>query len=151
MAIKTGNKAPDFTLPSTSGEDFVLSKTSKSKACVLYFYPKDFTSGCTKEACSFRDNFEVFENLNINIYGISIDSISTHYKFKSNHNLPFELLSDKEGKVSKLYKAHIPILNISKRVTYLLDENHIITAIYKDMFNAKKHIIKMIEKVNHKK
>lgn len=150
MALKVGDKAPKFSLTSTSGENFVLGKTNNSKACILYFYPKDFTSGCNREACDFRDNFEIFKNLSIDIYGISTDSISTHLRFKANYNLPFELLSDRHGKVSKLYKTRIPILNLSKRITYLLDKNHNIAAVYEDMFAAKKHIIMMIEEVNQK-
>ncbi|MDH5475198.1 MAG: peroxiredoxin [Cyclobacteriaceae bacterium] len=147
MSLRIGKKAPDFTLPSTLGENFSLSDAVKSKACILYFYPKDFTTVCTKEACGFRDNFDVFDKLSIDVIGISTDSISTHLKFKENYNLPFELLSDIDGKVSKLYKARIPILNMSKRITYLLNKDHLISAIYENMFDAKKHISKMVEEL----
>ena len=144
MALHVGAQAPDFTLDSTSGDSFKLSNL-KGKACILYFYPKDFTKGCTKESCDFRDHFQVFRSLDIDIYGISTDSVATHHKFKAKHKLPFELLADVSGKVSKLYKAHIPFVGISKRVTYLLNKNHTITAVYSDMFGAENHIKNMIE------
>ena len=147
MALSLGQSAPHFSLPSTSGTDFSFEKIA-NKACVLYFYPKDFTPGCSKEACDFRDHFDLFKNLDIDVFGISTDSLSTHLKFKNKYQLPFELLSDVEGKVSKLYKARIPILNLSKRVSYLLDKNHTIVAIYENMFGAEKHIRMMLEKIN---
>jgi len=122
MALSINTKAPDFTLASTDGNDFTLSKDMANKACVIYFYPKDFTPGCTQEACSFRDSHHVLANLDIPVFGISRDSIRTHLKFKEAHQLPFELLSDPSGKVCKAYNALVPILKIPKRVTYLLNQ-----------------------------
>lgn len=150
MALRIGDKAPEFSLPSTSGEEFSLDNTVKEKACILYFYPKDFTSGCNKEACDFRDHFDVFKNFDIDVFGISTDTISTHHKFIDKYNLPFELLSDKSGKVSKLYDARIPVLNLSKRVSYLLDKEHVIAAVYEDMFGAENHIKMMLAQINSK-
>ena len=98
MALKNGDKAPDFTLPGTSGENFELSG---NLPCIIYFYPKDFTRGCTEQACSFRDGFTQLRDLNINVYGISRDAIHTHLKFQKKLNLPFELLSDTQGKYAK--------------------------------------------------
>ena len=145
MAIKIGKKAPDFTLPSTSGKDFKLSKDFFGKSCVIYFYPKDFTGGCTAQACEFRDEFETFRELNIPIVGISRDDMPTHIRFKKAYQLPFELLSDKDGKVCKAYDALVPILGLPKRITYLLDEGHVVKDVFQDMFNAKAHIKKMLE------
>ena len=147
MALSVGDFAPDFTLPSTSGSTFGLSKEGQGKPCILYFYPKDFTPGCTKEACSFRDNIQDFAEYDIDVYGISTDSIPKHQEFKAKYKLPFELLADVEGKVSKAYDAKMPFMNVSKRVTYLLDAEHRIVAVYSDMFGAEKHIQKMIKKV----
>ncbi len=147
MALNKGAKAPDFILPSTSGKPFHLSKDFKGKACIIYFYPKDFTKGCTAEACEFRDQFEAFRELDIPIVGISRDTIATHQKFKKEHRLPFELLSDARGDVCQDYDALIPILRIPKRITYLLNEQHRIWAVFQDMFDAKSHIRKMAEKV----
>lgn len=137
--------APDFTLPSTSGNNFTLSKDASGKPLIIYFYPKDNTKVCTQEACDFRDNFSLLKEMNIDVVGISTDSINKHKAFKQQHDLPFELLSDRKGTVSKLYKAKMPILNMSKRITYLLDEDHKIIAAVEDLFSAKNHIEKMLE------
>lgn len=144
MALKKGTQAPNFTLTSTGDKKVTLSKCFKDQALILYFYPKDFTSGCTKEACEFRDQFEVFRDLEIPILGISRDDLPTHEKFKKTYRLPFDLLSDTSGKVCKAYDALIPLIKMPKRITYLLDENHVIIASFSDMFEAKKHISKML-------
>ncbi|MEM9858091.1 MAG: peroxiredoxin [Bacteroidota bacterium] len=145
MPLTVGQDAPLFILPSTEGNKFDLSEVREP--LILFFYPKDFTPGCTKEACSFRDNFDFFKNLKIKVVGISTDSISKHIKFKEAHGLPFPLLSDATGKVCKLYKAHVPLLNIAKRTTYLIDAQKKIAASYNDLLGAGKHIKTMIEKV----
>jgi len=147
MALSVNSKAPDFSLESTSGTTFNLSKDMAGKACVIYFYPKDFTPGCTQEACSFRDSHHVLADLNIPVFGISKDSIETHLKFKEAHNLPFELLSDPTGKVCKAYKALIPILKVPKRITYLLNNEHQIEAVFDSMFDAAGHIKAMMKAV----
>lgn len=147
MALTIGDQAPNFTLPSTSGHDFTLDITAKERACILYFYPKNFTPGCNKEACDFRDHFHTFKNIDIDVFGISTDTISSHRKFIDKYDLQFDLLSDKKGNVSKLYDARIPVLNISKRVTYLLDTAHTIVAVYEDMFGAENHIKMMLSKI----
>src|SRR5690554_1858679 len=140
MALKIGQFAPDFSLPSTSGKEFSLSRDLKDTACILYFYPRDFTGGCTAEACAFRDSMEVFKNLDIAVLGISRDDLDTHLRFKKANDLPFDLLSDTAGKVSKAYGALVPILYFPRRITYLLDSDHRIKAVHKNLFNAEKHI-----------
>ncbi len=147
MALRIGQKAPNFTLPSTSGKKFSLYGDFKGQACLLFFYPKDQTKGCTQEVCSFRDNFSIFQELNIPIVGISRDDIKSHLKFKSDHQLPFELLSDNGGATCKAYKALVPVLNIPKRITYLLDNNHHITAVHEGFFDGQAHVERMIEEV----
>ncbi|MBD3627251.1 peroxiredoxin [Cyclobacterium sp.] len=144
MGLKKGKKAPDFTLPSTSGTDFKLSRDLFGKACVIYFYPKDFTGGCTAQACEFRDQFADFKDLDLPVIGISKDDIATHLRFKKANNLPFELLSDTSGEVCKKYDALVPLIGIPKRVTYLLDKGHVIKDVFQDMLNAKAHIQKML-------
>jgi peroxiredoxin Q/BCP len=151
MSLQIGDFAPDFTLPSTSGSTFSLSKDGKDKPYIIYFYPKDFTPGCTKEACSFRDNIEDFRNYDIDVLGISTDTVSQHLAFKEKHKLPFELLADVEGKVSKAYKARMPFMNVSKRITYMIDRQHRIVAVYSNLFGAEKHIQQMIDKVKKEK
>lgn len=140
MPLNAGDPAPDFSLPSTSGEEFTLSKDAGGKPIVLYFYPKDFTSVCTEEACEFRDAFDVFAGLEADVVGISRDSVSTHHKFRAAHELPFHLLADVDGQVAKLYKAAVPVINFTRRVTYLLDKSHRIAAVYENTFSAQKHI-----------
>lgn len=147
MALKENILAPDFQLASTSGKTFSLHKNAAGKPLILYFYPKDFTPVCTKEACEFRDTFDFFRETNIDVYGISRDSVETHLKFKKAHDLPFELLADEDGKVADLYDASVPLINFTKRITYLLDKNHQIRGVYQNFFSARKHITGMIEKI----
>lgn len=148
MALSLGQKAPDFKLSSTSGQTLKMSEDLIGKAFILYFYPKDFTRGCTAEACEFRDQFEAFRNLDVPVFGVSKDSISTHQKFKMEHKLPFDLLSDPDGKVCKSYDALIPLIKMPKRVTYLIDEKHEIAGVFSDMFESKGHITNMLRKLS---
>jgi peroxiredoxin Q/BCP len=100
--IKAGDKAPDFTLPSQSGEPVRLHDRLGERVVVLYFYPKDNTPGCTAEACAFRDSHEVFTDAGAEVIGISSDSVARHTAFADRHQLPFTLLSDQGGQVRKL-------------------------------------------------
>jgi thioredoxin-dependent peroxiredoxin len=148
MALKIGAKAPDFTLKSTSEKNVSLSKDLEGKALILYFYPKDFTPGCTAEACEFRDQFAEFRNLGIPVFGISRDDVATHEKFKKTYKLPFDLLADETGKVCKAYEALIPLIKMPKRITYLLDSEHKIAGIYEGMFDNKEHVKAMLLKLH---
>jgi len=150
MSLPIGSKAPDFFLPSTNGKKFSLSEDWRNRPGIVFFYPKDFTGGCTKEVCDFRDQFEAFRNLEIDVVGISLDDIPSHIQFKSAHRLPFELLSDVDGKVAKQYDAKVPFIQMTKRITYFLDKNHIIRAAYEEFFNGEKHvgeILRLIRKI----
>jgi peroxiredoxin Q/BCP len=147
MALSLGQKAPDFKLSSTSGQSLKMSEDLLGKAFILYFYPKDFTPGCTAEACEFRDQFEAFRDLDVPVFGVSKDSISTHHKFKLENKLPFDLLSDPDGKACKSYDALIPLIKMPKRVTYLIDEKHEIAGVFSDMFESKGHITNMLKKL----
>jgi thioredoxin-dependent peroxiredoxin len=147
MALEVYQAAPDFTLASTSGKMFTLSKDMKGKPCILYFYPKDFTSGCTREACEFRNRFDFFKEVDIDVIGISGDDLASHIEFQNRHNLPFELLSDTTGEVARAYEATFPLINFKKRVTYLLDESHRIRAVYQNLFDSRQHIHAMIDKI----
>lgn len=145
MALQIGQLAPDFSLPSTDRDMFNLSRDMANKALVLYFYPKDFTPGCTQEACEFRDHFATFQGLDIPIIGISRDDIATHQRFKAQYQLPFELLSDASGSVCKAYDALMPLINMPKRITYLLSPEHKILAVYQNLLGARKHVQMMLE------
>ena len=147
MSLKKGALAPDFTLLSTSGKDFTLSNY-KGKPVLIYFYPKDFTPGCTKEACTFGENHDNFKGLGIDVFGISTDSIEKHLKFKEKHQLPFELLSDPNGKVAKQYDALMPFLNMTKRVTYLIGPDQKILDVYDSLFNYRSHIHTILENLD---
>ncbi len=144
MALKVGSKAPKFELPSTMGENF---KLEDNVPCIIYFYPKDFTPGCTEEACSFRDGFSELRDLSIDVYGISRDTISSHKKFREKNKLPFDLLSDPDGAVCKAYDALIPLVKIPKRITYLVGKDMRIKAVYADLFGVKKHLNSMIQEL----
>lgn len=145
MTLAVNQIAPDFTLASTAGENFHLRETWANQPGILYFYPKNFTRQCTKEACGFRDEFSFFRDLNITVVGISQDTLQSHRKFKETYQLPFELLSDQDGKVSKLYGARVPFLGMTKRITYLLGPEHRVVAAYENMLGGEKHIRQMIE------
>ncbi|MCE2709020.1 MAG: peroxiredoxin [Bacteroidota bacterium] len=148
MALKIGSIAPDFTLPATTLGTITLSKDLGGKALILYFYPKDFTPGCTTEACEFRDQFAAFRDLDIPVFGISRDSLATHEKFKQSHRLPFELLSDASGKVCKAYDALIPLIKMPSRVTYLLDQEHKIAGVSEGLFENKAHVAAMLKLIH---
>jgi len=102
MSVEVGDKAPDFTLPSDGGGKVSL-KALKGKAVVLYFYPKDDTSGCTAESCAFRDALPNFSKVKAAIVGISRDSVASHDKFKAKYGLTFPLASDEDGTVCEAY------------------------------------------------
>jgi peroxiredoxin Q/BCP len=101
-----GKPAPDFSLPSTTGEPISLKQYKGTKTVVLYFYPKDETSGCTKQACAFRDVSGDLERFNVVLIGVSTDSIESHLAFRDKHKLPFPLLADEDAAVSKLYGVY---------------------------------------------
>ena len=144
MSLPLGSKAPDFTLARTGNQPFTLSKDQANKPCILYFYPISYTTGCTKEACSFRDHFEEFQQTGIEVYGITQDKMETLEKFKKQYSLPFELLCDERGIVGRKYQALVPLLNVTKRITYLLDANHNILQAHTDFFRATSHIDEML-------
>jgi len=139
-SVKVGDKAPDFTLPSQTGEDVTLSQFFSKKSVVLYFYPKDESSGCTKEACTFRDNYEVFKELRAEVIGVSSQSVESHRSFAAHHRLPFILLSDDGSRVRKLYGVPSTLGFIPGRVTYIIDKEGIVRHIFSSQYQAEKHI-----------
>jgi peroxiredoxin Q/BCP len=136
MILEIGDKAPQFTLMSDKN-DKVSLESLRGKKVVLYFYPKDNTPGCTKQACDFRDLFSQFTDQNTVILGISKDSAEQHDKFKTKYSLPFTLLADEKGEVCDAYGIFKKksmfgrtFLGI-ERSTFLIDENGIIRAIWR--------------------
>jgi thioredoxin-dependent peroxiredoxin len=150
MPLALNRPSPDFTLPASTGRDFTLSTDLANRPAILYFYPKDFTSGCTAEACSFRDHFAEFRELDVDVVGISRDSVATHQRFIKAHNLPFTLLADEAGKVARLYDALVPFVGITKRITYLLDARHRVVAAHQAMFESAGHIKAMLASLKTK-
>jgi len=138
--IGVGDKAPDFTLPSQSGEPVRLHDRIGQRVVVLYFYPKDETRGCTAEACAFRDSHEVFTEAGAEVIGVSSDSVDRHAAFAGRHNLPFTLLSDGGGKVRKAYGVPAALGFIPGRVTYVIDRNGTVRHVFNSMMNIDRHV-----------
>src|SRR5258705_4624934 len=101
--VKVGERAPDFTLPNQSGDPVTLSDVYRDRVVVLYFYPADDTTGCTREACAFRDSYRVFADADARVVGVSHDSVASHQRFAGRHRLPFLLLADGDGAVHQAY------------------------------------------------
>jgi peroxiredoxin Q/BCP len=141
--VKEGEAAPDFTLQADDGRTVSL-RDYRGKNVVLYFYPKDGTPGCTREAIEFRDTAQKFEKEGAVILGVSKDSVASHQKFKQKHELPFTLLSDPEGKALDLYGVWKKKSLFGKtfmgteRTTFLVDEDGIVTKVYRKV-KAKGH------------
>mgnify|MGYP000026418719 CR=1 FL=1 len=127
MKIKPNIKAPNFKLPCTDNSVFELNNFKK-KNIILYFYPKDDTPGCTKEACGIRDAYDDFVNQDIVVFGISYDSAEAHQSFIKKYNLPFNLLSDSDKSISRLYGTKGTFFPMRK--TFLIDESGTIKKIY---------------------
>ena len=129
--LETGSKAPEFTLPDQNGEMHSL-KDYRGKKVILYFYPKDNTAGCTKQACGFAERYPQFQEKGAVVLGVSKDSVASHKKFEQNYGLPFTLLSDTEKTVIMAYDCWKEKKNYGKvsmgvvRTTYLIDENGVI-------------------------
>jgi peroxiredoxin Q/BCP len=135
MSIEPGTKAPDFTLPTDGGGTVTLSKL-KGKKVVLYFYPKDDTSGCTAEACGFRDSLPNFKKLDATVIGVSRDSVASHDKFKKKYELPFMLAADTDGKVTERYGVWVEKSMYGRkymgieRATFLIDEKGMVKQVW---------------------
>lgn len=152
MNIEIGQKAPAFTLPESDWKSISLSDFEGNKNVVLYFYPKDDTPGCTKEACGFRDNISRLNDEETVVLGISKDSLKSHDKFKEKYELPFPLLSDETGKVCELYdvwkeksmygKKYMGI----ERSTFLIDKKGILQAIWREV-KVEGHVDEILEKL----
>lgn len=152
MALTIGDIAPDFTLLNDKESEITLSKL-RGKKIVLYFYPKDNTPGCTKEACDFRDHFSTFKKQGIEVFGISKDSAKTHTKFKEKYTLPFTLLVDENADVCEAYgvinkkslfgKTFLGI----QRSTFLIDEKGVIRAIWRKV-KVPGHVEQILNELN---
>ena len=139
-SVKVGDMAPDFTLKSQFGEDIRLSDYLGKKPVVLYFYPKDFTAGCTKEACAFRDSYEAFKEAGAEVIGVSTATAERHGEFAAAYKLPFKLLADAGGSVRALYGVPTSLGFIPGRVTYVIDKVGVVRHIFNSQMNPEKHV-----------
>ena len=138
--VKVGSVAPDFTLPSQSGEMVSLGDFLGKKPVVIFFYPKDNTLGCTKEVCAFRDSFEELGKLNAEVIGISSDSVESHKDFAEKHELPFTLLSDEGGKVRRQYGVPTTLGLLPGGVTYVIDKDGMVRNVFSSQLGVERHV-----------
>jgi len=140
VPVQVGDKAPDFTLPSQMGDNVTLSEYFGKKSVVLFFYPKDESRGCTREACAFRDSYDIFVTLGAEVLGVSGQSVDSHRSFASHHGLPFLLLSDAGDKVRRLYGVPATLGFIPGRVTYIIDKKGVVRHIFNSQSQLEKHV-----------
>lgn len=133
MPLTVGATAPDFTTTDTNGNTVKLSDYA-GKTVILYFYPKDDTPGCTKEACSFRDYYADFQGKDVTVFGVSMDDEASHLAFTQKFNLPFPLLTDVDGKITKAYDVDGG--GYSKRVTFVIGGDGKISKVYTTVATA---------------
>jgi peroxiredoxin Q/BCP len=141
MQIQRGSPIPAFSLPDQDGKMFDIRSVLGRKNLVIYFYPKDDSPGCTKEACSFRDQYEVFRQADAEIIGVSSDDPESHKRFAEKYHLTYTLLSDRENVVRKLFDVPSDFLGLLPgRVTYVVDKQGIVVHVFDSQFQSEKHI-----------
>ncbi|MBN2577452.1 MAG: peroxiredoxin [Pirellulales bacterium] len=146
-AIRVGDLAPDFTLESQTGRPVSLADYRGKNAVVLYFYPKDETAICTKEACSFRDAYEEFVRAGAVVIGVSSDSAASHQAFAGGHQLPFLLLTDAEGALRKAFGVPKTLGLLPGRVTYVIDKEGSVRHVFRSQFSADRHVAEALQVV----
>lgn len=139
--LKVGDNIPLFELKNQDGIAINIRDFIGKKNIIIYFYPKDDTSGCTKEACKFRDEYEDFTDLDAIVIGISGDSVASHKNFTEKYKLPFTLLSDANNVVRKLFGVPKSMFIIPGRVTYVVNKQGEIIYVFNSMKNAEQHVI----------
>jgi peroxiredoxin Q/BCP len=130
IKVKAGDRAPDFEGPTSDGSRLGLKDFAGKKNVVLYFYPKDDTPGCTREACSFRDSLQPIRNMSAEIVGVSLDSIQSHDSFAKKYSLPFPLISDKDKRIATAYGVLRDIGLSTNRVTFIIDKKGKVAKIF---------------------
>lgn len=145
MALKVGDKAPPFKLKNQDGSLIYGGELIGTVPLVIYFYPKNFTPGCTAQACSFRDQYQDFTDAGAEVFGISSDSVESHKRFRAKHNLPFDTLSDKNNNVRRKYGVKNELLGLLPgRETFVIDASGVIQMRFNSMM-ASKHIPKALK------
>lgn len=152
MALKIGDKIPSFTLPDQNGKDFFVENLISKKALVIYFYPKDETPGCTKQACAFRDHYQDFMDAGAEVIGISSDNEESHGNFADHYKLPFILLSDKGGELRDHFGVPDDLFGLLPgRVTYIVDKQGIVRFVFNSQMRIDKHIAESLRILNELK
>ena len=147
--LKVGDTAPDFSLLDERGLPVSLKDYLGKKVVVLYFYPKDFTPGCTAEACSFRDDYKPIQDKGAVVIGVSLDSVESHLKFSEKYMLPFTILSDHKKEVAKAYGVLGVGGFLAKRVTFIISKDGKITHVFTKVY-VKQHseeVLKALEEL----
>jgi peroxiredoxin Q/BCP len=139
-SIQVGDHAPDFTAQSQTGQTVSLGDYRGNRAVVLFFYPKDGTAICTKEACTFRDAYQDFGDAGAVVIGVSSDSAERHQAFSSDHRLPFLLLSDEDGSLRKAFGVPKTLGILPGRVTYVIDKEGVVRHTFSSQFSADRHV-----------
>lgn len=147
--LKVGDTAPDFSLLDERGLPVSLKNYLGKKVVVLYFYPKDFTPGCTAEACSFRDDYKPIQDKGAVVIGVSLDSVESHLKFSEKYMLPFTILSDHKKEVAKAYGVLGVGGFLAKRVTFIINKDGKITHVFTkvDVKQHSEEVLKALEEL----
>jgi len=149
MTLQVGDTIPEFSLTDQYGKSFNIDRLLSQKSIVLYFYPKNETVGCTKQACAFRDNYQDFQQVGAEVIGISSDSEASHNSFADHYNLPFILLSDTNGEIRKKFGVKANLMGlIPGRTTYIIDKQGIIRYIFNSQIHIEKHISEALRILN---
>lgn len=138
--LAVGTLAPDFTARLDDGTEFRLADMRGDKHVVLYFYPKDGSSGCTAQACSFRDSYAAIRAYDAVIYGVSGDSEESHRSFKADHALSFPLISDPDGRIRDLYEVKSTLPGFRPRITYVIDKQGTIRSAFRHDIAISRHL-----------
>ena len=147
-SIAVGDTAPDFTLTNQSGQQVTLSEYRDRQVVVLYFYPRDDTYGCTREACAFRDKFEDFVDAGAVVIGVSSDSVASHDQFATKHRLPFQLVADRGGQLRASYGVSAGLGVLPGRVTYVIDRQGVVRHIFSSRTQFEGHVERALKQVH---
>lgn len=147
MDLHIGDQAPDFTAQDENGTEVKLSDL-RGHSVILYFYPKDQTPGCTREACSFRDNMERIAAKGVKVWGVSVDSMESHRRFKEKNSLNFPLISDTKRVITNLYgvSKNLMVTSLARRTTFLIDKEGIIREVWRDV-QVSGHVDEIMEMI----
>jgi peroxiredoxin Q/BCP len=145
--LQVGDRAPDFVARNQQGENVRLADYLGKSGLVLFFYPKDGTAVCTKEACAFRDSYDQFAKAGFEVIGVSSDSVQSHGEFAAKHQLEFPLLSDPDGSARAAFGVPKTLGFVPGRVTYVIDRSGVIRLIFSALLASHEHVAKALEAV----